>query len=281
MVLRAKVRGRVGRRPIKYKSPLITSGLFHFRSYHGTSGRVSQILRQTGLRSMTMRVAAAGAMLLLSTGAVAQTVPARRGIIRASGEASVSVRPDVARVALGVLTQDRTATDAATKNTEQAAAVIAALRSLLGAAAEIRTISYTLGPMYNYPPGGQPQLTGFSANNVVEAVVSDLALIGRVIDAAIQAGANRVDSLRMGLKEDDAVRAQALRLAGQKARAKAEAIAAGLGVRLGPVVSAVEGYQVQPVSNVDRGAAVAVTTPVEPGTLDVRAAVTLELEVVQ
>jgi uncharacterized protein YggE len=231
---------------------------------------------------MRLRIAAVAALMLATT-AVAQTVPGRRGFIRAYGEGSVAVRPDVARLAVGVTTQDRTASDAATKNAEQAAAVIAALRALLGATADIRTVSYTLGPVYQYPPGGQAQLVGFSANNIVEAAVTDLALIGRVIDAAIQAGANRVESLRMGLKDEDPTRAQALRLAGQRARAKAEAIAGGAGVRLGAVVSAEEGYQVRPVSPTDRGgiAAAATTTPVEPGNLDVRATVTLEFEIAQ
>jgi uncharacterized protein YggE len=228
---------------------------------------------------MMMRIAAAAALLFAAT-SMAQTVPAQRRIIRAYGEASVTVRPDVARVSVGVLTQAQTASDAATRNAEQAAAVIAALRSLLGATAEIRTVSYTLGPVYTYPSGGQPQLNGFQANNVVEAVVTDLGLVGRVIDAAIQAGANRVESLRMGLQDDDSARAQALRLAGQKARTKAEAIATGVGVRLGAVLSAVEGYDVRPLTTGERTAVdvAAVTTPVEPGTLSVRATVTLELE---
>lgn len=229
---------------------------------------------------MRLRIGAVAALLLATT-AVAQTLPPRRAFVRAYGEASVSVRPDVARVSVGVLTQDRTASDAATKNAEQAAAVIAALRALLGPTAEIRTVSYTLGPVYHYPPGGQAQLTGFNANNIVEAVIGDLSLIGRVIDAAIQAGANRVESLRLGLKDEDPVRAQALRLAGQKARAKAEAIAGGAGVRLGPVISAEEGYQVRPVGTTERVGVAAATTPVEPGLLDVRATVTLEFEIAQ
>jgi uncharacterized protein YggE len=232
----------------------------------------------SGLQIMKMRLATAAA-LLFAAGAIAQTVPAQRRVIRAYGEASVSVRPDVARISVGVVTQERTASDAATKNAEQAAAVIAALRALLGATAEIRTSSYSLTALIN----AQQQITGFLANNVVEATVADLSLIGRVIDAAIQAGANRVESLRMGLKDDETQRAQALRLAAQKARVKAEAIASGLGVRLGAVISAQEGYQVQPVTNLDRGAiaAAAVATPIEPGTLDVRAAITLDLEAVQ
>jgi uncharacterized protein len=212
---------------------------------------------------------------------VAQTTTQPRNHVRAIGEASVSVRPDMARVSLGVTTEATTAADAAARNADLAAAVIAALRNLLGPNAEIRTISYTLSPVYTYPPGGgQPTLRGFQASNIVEAVIGDLSIIGRVIDAAISAGANRVDSLRLGIKDEDPVKAQALRLAGQKARAKAEAIAQGVNVRLGNVLAAEESYVTvyPPAGRIDAGATPTAATPVETGTLEIRATVTLDIE---
>ena len=228
------------------------------------------------------RAAAAIAISLMAMSAVGQTTVAPRRVVRAFGESSVSARPDVARIAAGVTTQAPTASEAASRNAEQSAAVIAALRSALGPNADIRTINYSLGPTYVYPPGGgQPQLTGFTANNIVEAVISDLSVIGRVIDTAISAGANRIESLRMGLKDEDTPRLQALRQAAQKARQKAEAIATGLNVRLGNVAGAQEGYSVTPLNVPAERMATATTTPVEPGTVDVRATVTLDLEVLQ
>ena len=187
----------------------------------------------------------------------------------------------MARVTLGVVTEGATASEAAGRNADLAAAVIAALRNTLGATAEIHTVSYTLNPVYNYPPGGQPTLRGFQATNLVEAVITDLSIIGRVVDAAISAGANNVQSLRLGLKDEEPTRAQALRLAGQRARAKAQAIAEGVQVRLGAVISAEEGYaSIYPPMPVDRagGATAAATTPVETGTLTIQATVTIELE---
>lgn len=213
---------------------------------------------------------------------LAQTA-GRRGYIAAYGEASVSVKPDMARVNLGVLTTATSATDAAAKNADQAAAVIAALRSVLGANAEIRTITYSVGPTYQYPPGGgQPVLTGFQVTNVVQVTVNDTALIGRVIDAGIQAGANRIDGISFGLKDEDPVRAQALRAAAQKARQKADNIAGGLGVRTGAVIAADEGYQTERVAPAtERASLAATTTPIETGSMTIRATVTLQLEVVQ
>jgi len=213
---------------------------------------------------------------------LAQTT-ARRGYIAAYGEASVSVRPDMATVNLGVLTTAQSATDAAAKNADQAAAVIAALRTVLGAGAEIRTVNYSVGPTYQYPPGGgQPVLTGFQVTNIVQATINDTALIGRVIDAGITAGANRIDGISFGLKDEDPVRAQALRAAAQKARQKADSIAGGLGVRTGAVIAADEGYQSSRVATTtERVGLAAAATPIETGTMTVRATVTLQLEVVQ
>jgi uncharacterized protein YggE len=107
--------------------------------------------------------------------------------------------------------------------------------------------------------------------------VNDINAAGSVIDTATQAGATRIDGLRFGLRDEEPARAQALRAAGQKARAKADAIAIGLSVRLGAVLMAEEGVSVRPVG-ADRTAQ-ATATPVEPGTLEVQATVTLDVEI--
>jgi uncharacterized protein YggE len=216
--------------------------------------------------------------LLFCSAALAQQT--NRGYIRAYGEGVVSTRPDQARVTFSVVTTGPTANEVSAQNAVRSSAVLDQLRSLLGTKGELKTLSYSLAPNYNYPrDGSPPQLVGFTATNVIEAAVSDIAMTGNTIDAGVQAGATRVDGLRLTLKDDEDARAQALRTAGQKARAKAQAIATGLGVRLGAVLAAEEGITVR-TPGVDRGAPTATTTPVEPGTLEVRATVTLEIEIV-
>ena len=211
---------------------------------------------------------------------LAQTT-ARRGYIAGFGEATVSVRPDLAKVNLGVLTQAPSANEAATKNADQTSALITALRAVLGANADVRTVSYSVNPTYTYPAGGQATLTGFQASNMVQATMTDLGVIGRVIDVGVQAGANRIDGIQFGLKDDEPVRAQALRAAAQKAKAKVETIASGLGVRTGAILAADEGYQLSRVATASASLTAAAATPVESGTYDVRATVTLQVEVVQ
>jgi uncharacterized protein YggE len=169
----------------------------------------------------------------------AQTV---RRSVRATGEGSVSVRPDAARVSIAVVKQAASAGDAASQNATAAAAVIAAVRQLLGQNADIRTSSYSLTANYSVPRDGAPaQIIGYTATNVIEAVAADPTLAGRVIDTAIGAGANRINNVQLFLRDEEPSRAQALRVAAQRARARADAIALGVGVRLGQVLNAEQG----------------------------------------
>lgn len=204
-----------------------------------------------------------------------QTTAVRRSV-RASGDGSVSVRPDAARVTVSVTKQAATAADAASQNATVATAVIAAVRQLLGANADVKTVAYNLSPLYN----PQQQLTGFIAVNTIDAVAADPGLAGRVIDAAIAAGANRIEGVRLFLRDDEAARGQALRIASQKARARADAIALGLGVRLGSVLNAQEGSTPGPILGVIGGVGATAPTPIETGTLEVRATITVDVEIV-
>ena len=211
----------------------------------------------------------------------AQT-PNPRRFVRTTGEASVSVRPDAARVTVSIVKEAATAAEAASATATASAAVIAAIRQLLGATAEVRTVAYHLNPVYNYPrDGGQPQLRGFSATEVIEATANDTALAGRIIDAAVAAGATRVDGVRLYIKDEEPSRGQALRSAALKARSKADSIALGLGVRLGAILSAQEGVAYSGPIPLDRAApgAAATVTVIEPGTLEVRATVTVDIEI--
>ena len=217
-------------------------------------------------------------LALLSVTAQAQTPP-RRAVVVAAGQGTVSVQPDEAKVQFSVVTQAVTASDAASQNATQVTGVLAALRSVLGPSANLRTLSYSLNP--NYSNGNQPILIGYTATNTVQVTLSDLSLIGKVIDTGIQAGANRVQGLQFDLKDDQPTRAQALKLATVQAKAHADAMASGLGLKTGAAISIQEGFATT-VPPVRLGtAAPTATTPVETGTVDVTATVTLEVELTQ
>ena len=225
--------------------------------------------------------------LLLSAftlfGLIAQAqapVALARPFVVAFGEATVSTLPDEARVQFSVVTQAMTAQAASTQNANVVTAVLAALRSLLGPNPDFKTLSYSLNPNYSTPrDGSQPVIIGYTASNTIEVkLISDPSLIGRVIDAGIQAGANRVQGLQLGLKDDQPLRLQALKLATTQAKAHADAMASGLGLKTGAAIAIQEGSAVN-IQPLRLGVAAAdATTPVEIGSVNVRATVTLQIE---
>jgi len=229
------------------------------------------------------------ALISLSPAVLAQDSQERllRPSIRVTGEATVMAKPDQAQIDISVVTQAQTAQAAATQNAQRLDAVLAELRQALGQGAEIKTISYSLSPVYRYPrEGGNPTITGYSATNVVQVKTNDLTQVGKIIDIATQSGANTVRRLQFTLKDEQAVRAQALREATVKARSKAESIASALGAKIVRVLRAEEGgpIVVQPVmaeAMAMRAEAAAPPTPVEPGTIEVRATVSLTVEISQ
>lgn len=203
--------------------------------------------------------------------------------IRTTGEAVVTVKPDRAQIDIGVVTQAESSQAAADANAKQLEATLARLRQLLGANADIKTISYTLNPNYRYPKeGGEPTITGYTAANVVRVTLDDLTQVGKVIDTATAAGANRIQNLQFTLKNELVVQAQALQQAAVKARAKAEALAGALNLNITRVLSVVESSPaVVPMYDVAMARAETARTPIEPGTIEVRATVTLTVEVIR
>lgn len=224
------------------------------------------------------------------TGALAFPVRAQQppvSSIRVTGDARVTAKPDRVQIDVGVRTQAPTSQEAATQNARQVDAVLAAVRKATAGAAVLKTISYSLNPDYHYHPGGgEPTLEGYTAANVVQVTLDDLAKIGSVIDSATLAGANHIQGIQFTLRDQDAVRAEALREAATRARAEADVLAAALGLKVVRVLSVEENSpRVVPLrvyaatARAAVNAAGAVPTPVEAGTLDVTADVTLSVEV--
>jgi uncharacterized protein YggE len=212
-------------------------------------------------------------------------LPSGPGVVEASGEAVVYAKPDQAKIDIGVVSQAPTAQAAAAQNASEAKSVIDKLRSLLGSAGQIRTISYSVAPDYQYPkPGGKPTISAYSATNVVEVTTDDLENVGKLIDIATQGGANQIRQLQFQLKNESAARQQALREAVQTARGNAEAMASAMGLKLGKVVKLQQESTSTPPRPVFAAMArmeSAQPTPVESGTIEIRASVSLTVALEQ
>jgi uncharacterized protein YggE len=233
----------------------------------------------------------AGANNAGANGGATQGGRAVSGLVRGTtrvivnGDAAVQAQPDTAVVTVAVVTQSASASEAQSENATKTDAVLRAVRAAAGAGAEVKTGGYSLQPQYAYKEGSAPTITSYVARNGVVVTTGALERVGQVIDAATRAGANNVDGLAFTLRRDETARAQALSAATRAATAKARTIADALGGRLVRVVEVQEaGPYVRPVltnneTDFVRATAARVQTPVEPGSLDVRAQVTLVAEV--
>jgi uncharacterized protein YggE len=205
--------------------------------------------------------------------------------VTAQGEAVITAEPDQAQIDIGVLTQARTAPDAAKENAEKLSRVLAQIKKLLGKGDEVKTTGYSLNPNYRYPQGGKPEITGYTAANVLQIRTGNLDSVGKLIDAGMQAGANQINRLLFTLKDEHSAQVQALRMAAQKAQSKAEEMAGSLGLKVVRVLSLTENERgVRPIIAQTRGMQAealssAAPTPVEAGTIEVRSSVTLSAEI--
>ena len=202
-----------------------------------------------------------------------------------TGEALISAEPDQAQLDIGVVTQARTAPEASKQNAERLSRVLSEVKKLLDKTDEVKTSGYSLTPVYRYPQGGKPEIVGYNASNTVRIKTPNLDLVGRLIDSGMQAGANNVNRLVFTLKDEQSAQLEALRAASLKARIKADAIAAALGLKIVRITSITEGERsIQPVFRqvtAMRAEAAPAQTPVEPGTVDVHSTVSMTVEVAQ
>jgi uncharacterized protein YggE len=222
-----------------------------------------------------MKPACALLVLIAATAAAQSSRPS----VLATGDGSVSVTPDQARINVSAVTQAATAQEAVSQNASVTANILAQLTTALGASGTVKTVSYSVSPTYTYPTNAAPVLTGYTVTNSMTATLNDLTVTGKIIDTATQAGATRIDSLQFTLKDDTSARSQALRAATIKAKAKADAIAASLGLKTGAVILIQEAGAVAQV--LTSGVLSAAATPIQPGAVDVTGNVTIQVELLQ
>ena len=146
--------------------------------------------------------------------------------------------------------------------------VIAAVKASGGRQVGTQSVSVSQSLDQNGAPNG------FAASNAVSATV-DLDRAGALIDAAVDAGANQVNGPSMSLADQGALYRQALKAAVADARLSAETLAAAAGRSLGKVTTVVEGGSSAPVPMAAKAMASDAGTPIEAGSQETTASVTV------
>lgn len=199
--------------------------------------------------------------------------------IAASAVGESRVSPDRALVQVTVDSHSESAAGAGADNRAKQERVIEAVKAAGVAAPQIRTVGYRVSPEYAQPERGKaPRVSGYRAGNTVQVEVRSIDNVGKVIDAALGAGATNIASVGLYASNTDAARRDAVQQAVTKARGEAEAAATAAGGTLGTLIEltidpgAIPRPMMQQVmltgSVMAMGAdmpVAAMSTPVEPG----------------
>jgi uncharacterized protein YggE len=214
---------------------------------------------------------ALGAMM--PVGAQVQTpMPTMVPVLSTSGQGEAKVTPDRASVMLNVQTRATTAAAAAADNAARTRAVLDAVAKLGLSRDQLATEGYTVYPEMQYDKNGAaPRVSGYVVTNTVRAETKRPEQAGAIVDAALAAGANMVNSLTFYASSIDEARRQAVAAAVASARADAEAMAKAAGGTLGALVELSTGGPTVPPRPMfemavrAKSAMQAEPTPVNPG----------------
>lgn len=178
-------------------------------------------------------LAAVAAVLAVPVGAAA---PDETRGLTVVGTGEVAAVPDVAEWSFGVQARASTPSRALSSSSATIRRVVAALRAAGVARSDVQTRDASLYPGMNR----RNEVTGYVATSRVQAVVRDLRRAGAAIEGAVEAGATDVFGPSLSASNRQELLRRALDEAFAEAKAKAERLAATVGVTLGRPVAVVE-----------------------------------------
>jgi uncharacterized protein len=189
--------------------------------------------------------------------------------ITVTGNGSVTTVPDRATFGFTIETRGKTATAALAQNSNDATAVIAALKAAGVTSANLQTSQVSLMPQTSQDG---TTIVGYVASNSV-TVRTGLDRAGTIVDAAVGAGANGVSGPSLDVADQSTLYRDALHKAVDDAKLKAQSLADAAGLSLGAAQSIAEGGSATPLPIADKLSAAG--APIEAGTQEIQASATV------
>lgn len=206
-------------------------------------------------------------------------------VISVNGQGEVIAEPDIAMIELGVQTENEDSGIAQRMNQGLMNKIMSSLKTNGIEETDIQTVRYAIYPINEWNPELQrSEPKGFRVENIVRVTIRDIENVGMVIDGAVDAGANSVNSIQFSLSDPEKAYLQALELAVKNAEGKAKVIAEAAGVTIGQPSRITEGYSMPaPRSDVYMEAATfdmkaAAPTSISGGELTIRANVSVDYD---
>ena len=228
---------------------------------------------------------------LIALALVAATVPSAAAqepsvgqtpVIITDGQAVVVRSPDQAFVMVSVEARARNPRDAQRQNAEAMTAVQQKMTAAGLPKEALRTLGYAVQQEFDFTDGRRVP-RDFLVQNSLEVRLDNVERVGEILDLVVQAGATSVAGVRFDLKDRAAAEREALRLAVADARARADAAAAGAGRTVDRVLRIEDARQQasspRPMMAEVRVGGAQPSTPIEAGTIEVRAEVTLTVAI--
>lgn len=231
----------------------------------------------------------AGAAVTAGTALNAQTPPlpvpreaAMPQTVSVTGVGRVTLTPDRAVFTAGVQTVAPTLSAATQENGARMAAIIAALKSAGAADKDLRTTGFSIYPQQAHQEGRPPRIVGYQVSNAVTVTKDDPAAVGRLLEAAVNAGANTVSGVTFTVSDLTRGRDTGLQAAFADAKAKADVLARAAGRSIGRALAITEGGATPPMPvpmmRVREQAMALSAVPVESGTEELSFTVSVVFE---
>jgi len=176
----------------------------------------------------------------------AATAPETPRYITVIGIGKVNLTPDVAQVNIGAEISAATVSEAKTEVDRRVAAIVAVLQNMGIAEKDIQTTQYSIYyerdpyyPAIEREPGQEAQ-GAYRVSNMLNVTVRDMDLVGELLDAIVEAGANQVYGVTFTVSEAQKWESDARQEAMADAQARAEELARLANVELGNVLSVSE-----------------------------------------
>lgn len=225
--------------------------------------------------------------LVLSACGPATINQAAQPIIRTmnvNGVGQIFLTPDIAYIYIGVHTEAATASDAMAENKTQTNAVIDAIKKTKVADKDIRTTNFSIYPSQKYGPDGTPTgETVYMVDNSVYVTVRNLDSLGGLLDDAVSAGANTINSITFDLADKTQAVKDARTKAVEDAKTQAKELADAAGITLGNIQN-ISFYDTSPspvsmYAGKGGGMMADAATPIQPGELTISVTVNMVYEI--
>ena len=158
---------------------------------------------------VVMTLTSAGSLSFEDNKVLAQEVPvpSDERIIYVTGTATTSVEPDLLVITFGVETQEATAKQALDVNSQTMTGIMDAIKIAGITEDEISTSRLNIYPVYEgyedpITKRWKQDLTGYQVTNTISVETTNMTLAADIIDGAVTAGANRVDSVSFDLSHE-------------------------------------------------------------------------------